>query len=236
MLRKFNLFEILIYNLMVVIVFSYFIHSHLISLGVLYELISVGFIVVLIFYQTYMVFTRKKVFSLIYFILSFMVLFYSLKSGGVNGYFLTQADGNSSCPTICNGDYIMVNPKVLNLQRGSFILFKRDDGRLYSKRVHGIPGDAINICNTAVYINEYQYSLENSWSGQAKDNDRCSSRNESLVLGKDEYFVMGDNLRGSVDSRHFGPIKISDIHGELLYKYGPNYGVESIFVGVRFGQ
>lgn len=40
----------------------------------------------------------------------------------------------------------------------------------------------------------------------------------SVQLGADEYWAMGDNREGSKDSRWFGPIKKSQIHGHILFR------------------
>lgn len=37
-------------------------------------------------------------------------------------------------------------------------------------------------------------------------------------LGPDEYWLMGDNRLGSKDSRYFGPVKRSFIHGRILFR------------------
>ncbi len=39
-----------------------------------------------------------------------------------------------------------------------------------------------------------------------------------VKLGSDEYWLMGDNRLGSKDSRYFGPIKRSFIHGRILFR------------------
>lgn len=39
-----------------------------------------------------------------------------------------------------------------------------------------------------------------------------------VQLGSDEYWVMGDNRRGSADSRMWGPLKKHLIHGRILFR------------------
>jgi signal peptidase I len=39
-----------------------------------------------------------------------------------------------------------------------------------------------------------------------------------VELGPDQYWVMGDNRLGSKDSRSFGPIKASFIHGKIVFR------------------
>lgn len=52
-----------------------------------------------------------------------------------------------------------------------------------------------------------------------RGNSYWSGSDEFYVeLGPDEYWLMGDNRRGSFDSRFFGPIKKKLIHGKILYR------------------
>jgi type IV secretory pathway protease TraF len=39
---------------------------------------------------------------------------------------------------------------------------------------------------------------------------------EVIMLGKDEYFVLGDNRNGSRDSHVFGPIRGDKIKGRIV--------------------
>ena len=39
-----------------------------------------------------------------------------------------------------------------------------------------------------------------------------------IKLGKDQYWLMGDNRKGSKDSRVFGPVSRGFIHGRILYR------------------
>lgn len=52
-----------------------------------------------------------------------------------------------------------------------------------------------------------------------KGNSYWSGSDEFYVeLGPNEYWLMGDNRRGSYDSRFFGPVKKNLIHGKILYR------------------
>jgi signal peptidase I len=42
---------------------------------------------------------------------------------------------------------------------------------------------------------------------------------EERVLGEDEWYVLGDNLGESTDSRQLGPVKTHDIIGRVWFKY-----------------
>ncbi len=44
-------------------------------------------------------------------------------------------------------------------------------------------------------------------------------RGEPDFLGKDEWYVLGDNLDESTDSRELGPVKTSDIAGRVWFRY-----------------
>lgn len=51
-----------------------------------------------------------------------------------------------------------------------------------------------------------------------------------VILGKDEYWLMGDNRRGSADSRYFGPVKQRLIHGRILWRIWSIDTVESWWI------
>ena len=44
---------------------------------------------------------------------------------------------------------------------------------------------------------------------------------DEVVLGKDEYFVLGDNTGNSLDSRYFGPVPKKNIVGKVARIHWP---------------
>jgi len=44
-------------------------------------------------------------------------------------------------------------------------------------------------------------------------------RGATDFLGKNEWYVLGDNLDESTDSRELGPVKTSDIDGRVWFRY-----------------
>ncbi|MEW5817420.1 MAG: signal peptidase I, partial [Spirochaetota bacterium] len=41
------------------------------------------------------------------------------------------------------------------------------------------------------------------------------------LLGKDEYFIIGDSRAESNDSRYWGPVHFSQIIGKVVFRYWP---------------
>ena len=49
--------------------------------------------------------------------------------------------------------------------------------------------------------------------------ERIVVENKIVKLENDEIFVMGENLPESIDSREYGPIKISNIIGKIVLSF-----------------
>lgn len=84
------------------------------------------------------------------------------------------------------------------VERGDIVIFKTDKG-LSIKRLVGMPGDYLSFKNNILYVNEEEFLRHN-------ENDNIYYSDWEIQLGKDEYFVLGDNFDNSLDSRAYGPV------------------------------
>ena len=138
----------------------------------------------------------------------------------------TTMMGVSMNTTLNDGDKIIIN-KLAYLkgepERYDVIVFsqsKSGHGYYNIKRVIGLPGETVEIINGEVYINgtKLQEGLENLEVMRV-----AGLAEEAIVLGENEYFVLGDNRNYSEDSRfaNIGIIVKSDIIGKAWIRLEP---------------
>lgn len=129
------------------------------------------------------------------------------------------------------GDIMIFYPPEVTLKNDPISLFRRLTGffcedKAFIKRVIGLPGDKIQIVNNSdgssdVLINDevlnepyiqdrYDYTI-------CKENMICGP----LVLGEDEFFMMGDNRGNSTDSRYWGTLKKNRFIGRAKILFWP---------------
>jgi signal peptidase I len=85
------------------------------------------------------------------------------------------------------------------------------------KRVIGVPGDMVEISDGVVRVNGAVIA-EPYVQGRLTN---CFGECGPLILGLEEYYVMGDNRPNSRDSRAFGPINGGQIVGRVVARYWP---------------
>ncbi len=134
----------------------------------------------------------------------------------------------SMAPTIIVGDRFTVL-KVAAPRRWDLIAYWNGTGperAVYCKRVLGLPGEQIKFQGGDLYVNgekaqapevtagQYHASLGEGFPSPYQDG-------QTIRLGTDQIFVVGDNVEKSKDSRFDGPSKISDIVGVVETIYWP---------------
>ncbi len=122
-------------------------------------------------------------------------------------------DGKSMYPTLNPGD--VVQAKVSYVKgRGDVVILTDDSGSEAIKRIVGLPGEVVAIYGGQVYVNGRR--LLEPYLDEEASTFKNNQKNEPVAvwhLAADQFFVMGDNRFWSCDSRHYGPIRRSEIHG-----------------------
>ena len=132
--------------------------------------------------------------------------------------------GASMEPNFQEGNYLWIEKvsyHFSNLKRGEVIVLNAPDnpGQVYIKRVIGLPGERVIVSKDSIYIvkNGIKFQLVEPYVNGVPS----YTKEEDMVLGSDELFVMGDNRNVSEDSRFFGPIKVSAMIGRAWFRLLP---------------
>ena len=143
-------------------------------------------------------------------------------------FFNATVPSGSMNPTISQGDrligfrlaYVFSDPK-----RGDVAIFKcpeegEDYDSYFVKRVIGLPGEVVSIQAGQVIItkeNGETLYLNEDYLKEVPDINAFNG--QSWVLGRDEYFMMGDNRNNSHDSRYFGAVTKKRIKAKVIWRY-----------------
>lgn len=139
----------------------------------------------------------------------------------------TVVYGPSMEPSYYDREYLLISKAyvyTMGLEKGDVIIFKthlkleNGEEKNLIKRVIGVAGDTVEIKDGKVYINGTAISETYT------DGSPTESFGESKwVVGKDEYFVLGDNRDNSKDSRFddVGLIDKKTIMGKVMLRVLP---------------
>lgn len=118
-----------------------------------------------------------------------------------------RVNGTSMYPTLQDKEFMILNKISLKQGINRFdIVVVQENNKYIIKRVIGLPGESVMYKDSKLYINGKV--IEDNYS-KTTTNDF-----DNVVLGENEYFVMGDNRAVSSDSRIIGPVNIENIKGK----------------------
>lgn len=118
-----------------------------------------------------------------------------------------RVNGTSMHPTLQDKEFMILNKISLKQGINRFdIVVVQENNKYIIKRVIGLPGESVMYKDSKLYINGKV--IEDNYS-KTTTNDF-----DNVVLGENEYFVMGDNRAVSSDSRIIGPVNIENIKGK----------------------
>ena len=127
--------------------------------------------------------------------------------------------GRSMVPTLYDSQHYLLNRWIYHVHapKRSDIVVLRDpsDNGFSVKRVIATPGDSIYLKDGSVYLNGCKLSEPYLAPGTPTFTE-SKFRNQLILCGKGQYFLLGDNRLNSVDSRAYGPVPRQNILGPIV--------------------
>lgn len=142
-----------------------------------------------------------------------------------------QVNGNSMWPNFLDGEYLLTDKFSYRLRepkRGDVIIFLAPSGARcpqelhcdFVKRIIGLPAERVVITEGKIFINGTQ--LTESYIPSDPGFFTATTNNSlDVVLGPEDYFVLGDNRGHSSDSRAWGTVPRDNIVGRAWFRYWP---------------
>lgn len=127
---------------------------------------------------------------------------------------------SSMFPTLTEGQNLFIYKLAYTFsepKRGDIVIVKISETQNYVKRVIALPGETVEIKNSAVYINGERLEEDYLVDGLVYDDFTA------VCVPDDCIFVMGDNRLYSLDSRSdsIGFIKDENIIARVLFRLKP---------------
>jgi signal peptidase I len=132
-----------------------------------------------------------------------------------------KVQGTSMSPELKDGERILVNKFLYyfgDIERGDVVVFwyPEDPELSFIKRVVALPGETVEIRSGAVLVN-----------GAPLDEPYVAGQNADLrsfpphEVRPGHYFVLGDNRKGSNDSRSWGLVPERYVYGKAFLRIWP---------------
>lgn len=136
-------------------------------------------------------------------------------------------------PTIKTGEVVCVDfsaYRSIAPKRWEVVLFEAPfkDGGEWAKRVVGLPGETVDFQKGKMMINGLPMPIPTRLSllpytppisdRSLKSVTGVSEIAYPYLIGANQYFVIGDNVENSLDSRYFGAVEGAKILGRVIDK------------------
>lgn len=144
-------------------------------------------------------------------------------------YFLFKpfyVKGASMEPNFEDKEYLIIDELTYRIRtpaRGDVIVFKYPENQqeYFLKRIIGLPGERIKVFNGEVTIYNKAHPEGVVLQEPYLPTDLQTEGDQTVTLGSNQYFVLGDNRPNSYDSRRFGVVDKSLIVGRVIFRGWP---------------
>lgn len=138
----------------------------------------------------------------------------------------TEVSGESMNDTLNSGDSLWIDKWTYHFhdpERYDIVVFPYgDDGETYYiKRIIGLPGETVYIDEDGVIYIDDEPLTTDVYGKDVIDATKRGIAAEPVLLGEDEYFVLGDNRNNSRDSRvsDVGKIHRDEFIGKAVFRF-----------------
>lgn len=134
--------------------------------------------------------------------------------------------GSSMEPNFNNGDYLIIDEISYRLktpERGDVVVLRypKDPTQFFIKRLIGLPGETVVISGGKVTIQASRQTDGETLQEEYLSTGVTTVGTQTISLGPNEYFVLGDNRAASSDSRVWGILPGDDIVGKAWVRVLP---------------
>ena len=128
--------------------------------------------------------------------------------------------GMSMEPTLRDSEHYLLNRWVFSVRsphRAEIVVIRDPaDSGFSVKRIVAVSGDSIYLKDGDVYLNGRKLN-EPYLAPDTPTFTNSKYRNQLIVCGTNQYFLLGDNRLNSADSRSYGPVPRGNILGLIVH-------------------
>jgi signal peptidase I len=153
---------------------------------------------------------------------------------------LYTVDGVAMSLTLLSGDRVLATPLAGRVRPRMIVVWQGDDGRPFTHRVVGMPGDTVAMRNFRLLVNGLdiegaaaqparwrvtdggEFAWQREYLADSTPPDRYHPSYGDwgpLRVPPGHYFVLGDNRYGSRDSRHLGFVRRDQIVARVRWVF-----------------
>jgi len=125
---------------------------------------------------------------------------------------ICRISDNMMSPAFKDGDLAVYYRLQKEFQPSDTVVMEKD-GEVQVRRIIAAAGDEVNLTEEGLEINGYLQQESGIYTETLPYTEGITF---PLILGEEEYFVLGDNRTNAKDSRIYGTVKKEEIKGIVI--------------------